>query len=128
MTGKALSGLITARFVHRAWINTAAEDEHVTDARVDEHRNLGVAFYKTGMLDEAVREFRRVAELRASDANAHFYIGLVSLKLARWREAMEALRQAAEKGGSRPAVLHNLALPYQQPGRLDGAATADAEA
>jgi len=126
--GKALYGLITAGFVHRAGRTAAAEDEHVTDARVDEHRNLGVAFYKTGMLDEAVREFRRVAELRASDANAHFYIGLVSLKLARWREAMDALRQAAEKGGGRPAVLHNLGLAYEHLGRLDDAEQSYGEA
>jgi len=89
----------------------------MTDARVEEHRNLGIAFYKTGMLDEASREFRRVAELRGTDANAHFFIGLVALKQARWREAMEALRLAAEKGGSRPAVLHNLGLAFEQLGR-----------
>src|SRR3989442_4927635 len=80
------------------------------------------------MLDEAAREFRRVAELRASEATAHFFIGLVALKQARWREAMEALRLAAEKGGSRPAVLHNLALAYEQLGRLPDAETAYAEA
>jgi len=80
------------------------------------------------MLDEAAREFRRVAELRVSDAGAHFFIGLVSLKQARWREAMEALRLAAEKGGSRPAVLHNLGLAYEQLDRLDEAEAAYAEA
>src|SRR5437879_2262725 len=126
--GKALYGLITAGFVHRAGRTAAAEDEHVTDARVDEHRNLGVAFYKTGMLDEAAREFRRVAELRPSEANAHFFIGLVALKQARWREAMEALRLAAEKGGGRPAVFHNLAYAYEQLGRLKEAEAAYGEA
>jgi tetratricopeptide (TPR) repeat protein len=126
--GKALYGLVTAGFLHRAGRTASAEDLKMTDARVEEHRNLGIAFYKTGMLDEAAREFRRVAELRASDANAHFFIGLVALKQARWREAMEALRLAAEKGGSRPAVLHNLALAYEQLGRLDDAEAAYAEA
>src|SRR5438309_861933 len=62
--GKALYGLITAGFVHRAGRKASAADQQITDARVEEHRNLGVAFYKTGMLDEAAREFRRVAELR----------------------------------------------------------------
>jgi len=100
----------------------------VTDARVDEHRNLGIAFYKTGMLDEAAREFRRVAELRPSEAHAHFYIGLVALRQARWREAMEALRLAAEKGGTRPAVFHNLGFAYEQLGRLDEADAAYGEA
>src|SRR5207245_2013322 len=126
--GKALYGLVTAGFLHRAGRTASAEDVKMTDARVEEHRNLGIAFYKTGMLDEAAREFRRVAELRAADANAHFFIGLVGLKQARWREAMEALRLAAEKGGSRPAVLHNLGLAYEQLGRLPDAETAYAEA
>jgi len=126
--GKALYGLITAGFLHRAGKTASPEDSRMTDARVEEHRNLGVAFYKTGMLDEAAREFRRVAELRSGDANALFYIGLVALKQARWREAMEALRLAAEKGGSRPAVLHNLGYAYEQLGRLDEAEAAYGEA
>jgi tetratricopeptide (TPR) repeat protein len=126
--GKALYGLITAGFLHRAGRTTVPEETKVTDARVEEHRNLGVAFYKTGMLDEATREFRRVAELRANDAGAHFFIGLVALKQARWKEAMEALRLAAEKGGSRPAVMHNLAFAFEQLGRYPDADAAYAEA
>jgi tetratricopeptide (TPR) repeat protein len=126
--GKALYGLITAGFLHRAGRTTATEVGKMTDARVEEHRNLGVAFYKTGMLDEAAREFRRVAELRVGDPNALFFLGLVALKQARWREAMESLRLAAEKGGSRPAVLHNLGFAFEQLGRLDEAEAACAEA
>src|ERR1041385_3746103 len=126
--GKALYGLVTAGFLHRAGRTVSAEDAKMTDARVEEHRNLGIAFYKTGMLDEAAREFRRVAELRGSDASAHFFTGLVARKQARWREGMEALRLAAEKGGSRPAVLHNLGLPSEHLGRLDDAEAEYAEA
>src|SRR5690349_4962796 len=126
--GKAPYGLITAGFVHRTGRTASAADAQITDARVEEHRNLGVAFYKTGMLDEAAREFRRVAELRPGEANAHFYMGLVALKQARWREAMETLRLAAEKGGGRPAVFHNLGFAYEQMGRLDEAESAYAEA
>ncbi|MGH6885897.1 MAG: DUF4388 domain-containing protein [Geminicoccales bacterium] len=126
--GKALYGLVTAGFLHRAGRTASAEDLKMTDARVEEHRNLGIAFFKTGMLDEAAREFRRVAELRTSDASAHFFIGLVALKQARWRQAMEALRLAAEKGGARPAVLHNLGFAYEQLGRLEEAEAAYAEA
>jgi len=128
--GKALYGLLTAGFLHRAGRTTAAaaEDVKMTDARVEEHRNLGVAFYKTGMLEEAAREFRRVSEIRPEDANALFYVGLVALRQARWREGMEAFRLAAEKGGSRPAVLHNLGLAYEHLGRLEEAEGAYAEA
>lgn len=126
--GKALYGLITAGFVHRSGRTAVVEDARMTDARVEEHRNLGVAFYKTAMLDEATREFRRVAELRPSDAEAHFFIGLVALRQARWQEAVEAMRHAAEKGGSSPPVLHNLALAYEQLRRLDEADATYAEA
>ncbi len=126
--GKALYGLITAGFVHRAGRTAAAGAARVSDARVDEHRNLGVAFYKTGMLDEAAREFRRVAELRPADAGAHFYLGLVALKQARWHEAVDALRLAAQHGGQRAALLHNLGFAYEQLGQLDEAEAACAEA
>jgi tetratricopeptide (TPR) repeat protein len=126
--GKGLYGLITAGFVHRAGRSASPADAQITDARVEEHRNLGVAFYKTGMLDEAAREFRRVAELRPTEANAHFYLGLVALRQARWGEAMEALRVAAEKGGGRPAVFHNLGFAYEQLGQLDDAEAAYGEA
>src|SRR6266699_5348314 len=126
--GKAVYGLITAGFLRRAGRTASTAPQHVTDARVEEHRNLGVAFYKTGMLDEAAREFRRVAELRPGEASAPFYIGLVALRQARWREAMEALRLAAEKGGGRPAVFHNLGFAYEQLGRLDEAEAAYGEA
>jgi tetratricopeptide (TPR) repeat protein len=126
--GKALYGLVTAGYLHRSGRTATPVDSHVTDARIEEHRNLGVAFYKTGMLDEAAREFRRVAELRPSEASAHFYLGLVALRQARWREAVDALRVAAERGGNRPAVLHDLGLAYEQVGRLPEAEAAYAEA
>ena len=65
--GKALFGLITAGFAHRVGTSTAAAPK-VNESRVDEHRNLGIAFYKAGMLEEALREFRRVIELRPADS------------------------------------------------------------
>jgi tetratricopeptide (TPR) repeat protein len=80
------------------------------------------------MLDEAAREFRRVVDLRPSEASAHFFLGLVALRQARWKEAVDTLRLAAERGGNRPAVLHNLGLAYELVGRLPEAEAAYAEA
>ena len=119
--GKALYGLITAGFAHRVGTSTASAEPRVNDARVEEHRNLGVAFYKTGMFDEAIREFRRVADLRPAEGGAPFYLGLVALRQARWQDAAEQFRLALEKGGPRPAALHNLALALEQLGQLDEA-------
>jgi tetratricopeptide (TPR) repeat protein len=127
--GKALYGLITAGFAHRLGKTQVAETPApVNDARVEEHRNLGLAFYKTGMLDEATREFRRVTDLRPGDEQAHFVLGLVALRQGRWGDAVDALRHAAEQGGGRPGILHNLAVALEQMGRLAEADAAFAAA
>jgi tetratricopeptide (TPR) repeat protein len=125
--GKALFGLITAGFAHRVGTSTATPPK-VNDSRVDEHRNLGIAFYKAGMLDEALREFRRVIELRPSDNRAPLFLGLIAIRQARWDEAAMALRQAAEAGVPRPAALHNLGFALEQLGRLDEAEAAYGDA
>ena len=125
--GKALFGLITAGFARRVG-TSAAIAPRVNESRVDEHRNLGIAFYKAAMLDEALREFRRVAELRPADAGAAFFLGLSALRQARWEEAAASFRQAIEKGGSRGAALHNLGLALERMGRLDEAETAYGDA
>jgi tetratricopeptide (TPR) repeat protein len=125
--GKALYGLITAGFAHRVGTSTTSAPK-VNDSRVDEHRNLGIAFYKAGMLEEALREFRRVMELRPSDSSAPLFLGLIAIRQARWEEAAEALRQAAEAGVPRPAALHNLGFALEQLGRLDEAEAAYGDA
>jgi tetratricopeptide (TPR) repeat protein len=125
--GKALFGLITAGFAHRVGTSAAVVPK-VNDSRVEEHRNLGVAFYKAGMFDEALREFRRVSDLRANDASAPFFLGLIALRQARWEEAVESFRQAIEKGGPKAAALHNLGLALERLGRLDEAESACGDA
>jgi tetratricopeptide (TPR) repeat protein len=124
--GKALFGLITAGFAHRVGTSTAAPK--VNESRVEEHRNLGIAFYKAGMLEEALREFRRVMDLRPADASAPLFLGLIAIRQARWEDAAEALRQAAGAGVPKPAVLHNLGFALEQLGRLDEAEAAYGDA
>jgi len=126
--GKALYGLISAGFAHRLGrtrVEPAAAP--ASGARVDEHRNLGLAFYKTAMYDEAMREFRRVIELQSGDQQAHFYVGLVALRQGRAAEAVEALQRASERL-ARPAILHNLAVALEQLGRVAEAEAAWEEA
>ncbi len=119
--GKALYGLITAGFVHRAGRSEGGEKPEPRSARVDEHRNLGIAFYKTGMLDESVREFRRVVALRPSDGSAFFHLGLIHYRQGQWKQAVESFRAASDLGGAPPAVLHNLAVSYEKAGQFEEA-------
>jgi len=125
--GKALFGLITAGFAHRVGTSAAAAPK-VNDGRVEEHRNLGVAFYKAAMLDEALREFRRVADLRPTDTSAPFYLGLIALRQGRWEDAAAGFKQAADGAGAKPAALHNLGYALERLGRLDEAEAAFGDA
>ncbi|MDH3456744.1 MAG: tetratricopeptide repeat protein, partial [Gemmatimonadota bacterium] len=126
--GKAIYGLVTAGFAHRIGKSQARRASAVGEARADEHRNLGVAFYKTEMLDEATREFRRVVELRPTDGTAYFHLGLIALKQAHWEAAAAYFSQAVDHAGARPNVLANLALAYEKSGRFEEADGAYAEA
>jgi tetratricopeptide (TPR) repeat protein len=125
---QALYGLITAGFARRSGTSAKPVVPRANDTRVQEHRNLGIAFFKTGMLDEGQREFRRVTELNPDDPSAPFYLGLIALKQARWLEAVDVLQQAAERSGRRAAALHNLAFAFEQLGRLAEAEAAYSEA
>lgn len=125
--GKSLYGLLNAGFIHRIG-KTTAPAPIAPEGRIDEHRNLGIAFYKTGMFDEALREFRRVLELKANDSAARFYIGLVFARQQQWEDAVASFADAATHGGARVAILHNLAFALEQLRRYDEARAALEEA
>lgn len=119
--GKALYGLVTAGFAHRVGKSRPVDAPRVSDVRLDEHRNLGIAFYKTGMYDEAMREFRRVLELRPEDVAARFFVGLGLMRQGRWDEAVQMHQGAAQHPSALPPVFHNLAYALERLGRYDEA-------
>lgn len=121
--GKALLGLLNAGFIHRIG-KTAPPAAVAAHSRAEEHRNLGVAFFKTGMLEESMREFRRVIELRGEDAAARYYIGLVFARQGKWDEAGAAFQECSSQAGAKPGVFHNLAFVLEQQRRFDEARAA----
>jgi tetratricopeptide (TPR) repeat protein len=125
--GKALFGLIQAGLAHPVG-RRAAEVREVPRARIDEHRNLGIAFYKTGMYEESTREFRRVAELQPQNADARFHLGLIGLRKGDDRFALRYFKEVTELSGVRASVLHDMALGLERLGRLNDARLAVEEA
>ena len=125
--GKALYGLIVAGFAHRVG-RSAARRLPSAESRVAEHRNLGVAFYRTGMYEEASREFKRVLELRDEDSSARFHLGLVHLRRGEWTDAVEVLRRTTLERDATAAAFHNLAFALEKLDLLDDAEAALREA
>ncbi len=124
---KELYGLIAAGFANRVG-RSAARRLPSAESRVAEHRNLGIAFYRTGMYDEASREFKRVLELRDEDSSARFHLGLVHLRRSEWTDAVEVLRRASTQPDAIAAVFHNLAFAFEQLDSFDEAEAALREA
>lgn len=125
---QALFGLLSAGLAHKAGASTRGSSTRVLESRIEEHRNLGVAFYRSGMLEEARREFRRVAELRPSEGSAPLHLGLIAARQGTWEEAADLFRQAIDKSGPRPALLLNLAVALERLGKLEEGETILAEA
>ncbi|KPK64120.1 hypothetical protein AMJ83_03745 [candidate division WOR_3 bacterium SM23_42] len=76
---------------------------------MSERKNRGFAFYKTALYDEAEREFAKVIEHDADNAEALFYLGLIALIRHHNEVARDNLQKALEKE-SRLSVL--IALGY----------------
>jgi tetratricopeptide (TPR) repeat protein len=118
--GKALFGLATAGFLRRLGRSRGPEAQAL-ESRVMEHRNLGVAFYRTSMFEEAEREFKRVVDLRGGDVNAEFHLGLIALRQGRLEDAVRTFRSVATRPGGLSAALVNLAYALERAGRVDEA-------
>jgi tetratricopeptide (TPR) repeat protein len=118
--GKALFGLATAGFLRRLG-RSRGPDTAAMESRVAEHRNLGVAFYRTSMFEEAQREFKRVVDLKGSDTHAEFHLGLLALRQGKLEDAVRTFRSCATRPGGLSAALVNLAYALERAGRIDEA-------
>jgi tetratricopeptide (TPR) repeat protein len=106
---RALFDLLRRGLARRIGRSAGPEARNAT-ARLDEHRNLGLAFARAGMLDIAAREFRRVLELRPSDVHARLHLGLLALRDRRWADAAAILGEATALPSASAAVFHALGL------------------
>jgi tetratricopeptide (TPR) repeat protein len=122
--GKALYGLVTAGLIHRVGRNSRMNIQAIPEGKEEEHRNLGIAFYRTGMHDEALREFQHVLDQNKDDVNSRFYVGLVYMRQGKWQEAIDMLQDAVQRPGAKAATFHNLAIALERVGKYPEALVA----
>jgi tetratricopeptide (TPR) repeat protein len=117
--GKALYGLLNASFLLPVG-RKRTTPTLPRNASPLERRELASALYRAGMHDEALREFRALVE-EAADPVASFHVGLIALRQKEWGAAVNAFMTAAPEAPNKMALLHNLALAYEQLGQLEKA-------
>ena len=117
--GKALYGLLNASFLLPVG-RKRTTPTLPRNASPLERRELASALYRAGMHDEAQREFRALIE-EAADPIASFHLGLIALRRKEWASAVNAFMTSAPNAPSKTALLHNLALAYEQLGQLEKA-------
>ncbi|MBI4408638.1 MAG: tetratricopeptide repeat protein [Gemmatimonadetes bacterium] len=114
--GKALYGLIQAGFAHQVG-RRASASARSRESEAAEYRNLGVAFYRAGMLEDAERELRHALGLEPDDLPGRFHLTLLDLRAGRYREAVRGLKDLLMDGGPRYAAFVNLAHALGRLGR-----------
>lgn len=116
IVGKALFGLVQAGFAHRVG-RRGQEPVRPSTAEVQDRRNLGVAFFRTGMFADARREFGRVLQLEPRDLQAQFHLALITLREGKYRDGVRQLRSLLEECGPNYATYVNLAATLRVLGR-----------
>jgi tetratricopeptide (TPR) repeat protein len=119
-TGKALFGLIQGGFISRSGEKSTVA-ETGGDERLQEHLNLGVAFYRSGMMEDAAREFEGALELDAKQGRANFMLGLMAFRSGHLEDALQRFGAMPEAQRDAYAVQRNRALTLEHMGRYDDA-------
>ncbi|RKX71254.1 hypothetical protein DRP53_02215 [candidate division WOR-3 bacterium] len=109
-TCKAIHVLFTAGLIDS--IEPKRED---VATKAKERYEVGLAFYKTGMYKEAIKELLRVIKLDPDEKRARFYLGLSYYRIG---DLSSAIDQLSRLGESR-SVLCNLAAAYFRSGELN---------
>lgn len=125
--GRALFGLLQAGFARRVERKPEAI-EQPRESEASERLNLGIAFLRTGMLDDAAREFRRVLDISDDDTRARFHLALISIRQQEFRDAARELVLLARRDGPQFAVFMNLATAFRHMDRFEDALLALDEA
>jgi tetratricopeptide (TPR) repeat protein len=119
--GKALFPLIQAGFVAQAGMRTSNEADTPADEALAQQLDLGVAFYRSGMYEDAEREFEEVIAKDPGNARALFRLGLISFLSGRFEQTLDYFDRMPEERRGAYAVLRNRALALEMLGRFEEA-------
>jgi tetratricopeptide (TPR) repeat protein len=83
-------------------------------SQIEEHRNLGIAFLKTDMFNEAIREFKTIISQDRENAEIYFYIGLSFHKKGQLKEAINYYQKSYNINPKKLALINNYAVLLEE--------------
>ncbi len=95
------------------YLETLAIDNHFTPARL----NLAQLYYSQQKLTEAENLYRIIIAQQPNASDAHYSLGLLMAEQGNFKQAAISLENAAVTGNN-PRAWYNLAILYQQRGRV----------
>jgi tetratricopeptide (TPR) repeat protein len=101
-TCRAIYGLMSAGLLEQPKEPTKKEP-----VSISEIKNVGFGFYKSGLYNDAEREFKRILEIDDGDAESLMYLGLIEVRRRNYKNARMNFLKSLEKD-RRPSVLLNL--------------------
>jgi Tfp pilus assembly protein PilF len=103
------------------WIDSEVLFRHalkVTENNHVAHRNLGMALYKKGQIDEAFSQFQEVVRLKPDSYDAHYNLGLAFHKKGQIDEAIRQFQEALRLDPYWADTHYNLGVAFYQQGRI----------
>ncbi len=80
----------------------------------DDDYSLGMAFYRTGMMDEALEKFERSLEHTDTEEGSLFYMGMIYFHKGEYHEASRYFKELLEKIPENLVVYNNLAVSLER--------------
>jgi Flp pilus assembly protein TadD len=101
----------------------AGDEKRVADAPGDPlaHNALGVAYFQSGRVDEAVKQFDEAIRLKPDEPTAHFNLSLIGMTQGRLDDAAQHLLRAIAARPDYAEAHNNLGIILMRQGTLDPA-------
>ena len=106
------------------WINSEALLRHALEVTADNyvaHKNLGIALFEKGRLDEATIQFQEAVRLRPDIAIAYYHLGIAFYQQGRVAEAIRQFQQATRLKPNYTMAYNNLGVALARSGQTEEA-------
>ncbi len=119
---KVIYGLMTSGLVEVVEARVQSQHIEENDTQISESNNLGLAFLKAELYEEAKKEFDKVIQLRPIDEMALFYLGLIAYQLNEFDTAISFYEKLIKSYKNvKSSVYNNLALAFEKLGDFEKA-------